>query len=653
MKKIINKKNLFYTVAILHFIYLSFLINRLHQNRLLAQGFILFLCVAIGVFCVYRWQKNKDINIIQKKKKKVILGSILSALFVLIVGFPFFCAQYKPTEIALEMAPTDFKFIDEIQIDQVSYKYNGDCFSGEHEPYCTNKVKLTVGAIVGETQSYKFDFEKASSIKIVFNEKANDLIVKEEDKVLTVGDLSHEYVVSSNQDYNFYSLIYSLLSLEFMAFVFFLLFTYFISVKDNYKKMFMAVLVISFVIFLFYFCHSQLGYQCPDSIGYIGFNFSSFFHLVFDDRVPLYPVLIRICRHLFVDNYLIWVCIFQYAFHFISILYFYRLIYLLTKNEKVAGLSSILYALMPSIAGWDNVILTESIALSGTIVFIYYIIDYIKNHQLRSGLLAVIIALLLTFVRPTSLILVVALLGFFLLRFLLERKEFRNDLKCFIGSVLSFVVIVIYAFIFHRTFGIYSLTNALVRQDLFVNVQEGYYASSSNQAFIDTVNESLEKLPDRSYVWDVLGDVFAKFSQEEVAALNKECRNKNLLPYTKYLYRLAKENASISFSSYGNYYFPSVSIVNQYSLQETFSGITFLSSYIAIILEGVVTLYLWIKNKKVPWVDLGLFGFPLVIILSSYIGTCAEFMRTAICTVPFTFIAYIFLITRFLKLERK
>ena len=70
-----------------------------------------------------------------------------------------------------------------------------------------------------------------------------------------------------------------------------------------------------------------------------------------------------------------------------------------------------------------------------------------------------------------------------------------------------------------------------------------------------------------------------------------------------------------------------------------FTFLTFSHVYIIILIELVLTIYNWIKTKKVPWIHLGLFAFPLVIIESSFIGTCAEFMRTSIYVLPFAYIA--------------
>ena len=50
-------------------------------------------------------------------------------------------------------------------------------------------------------------------------------------------------------------------------------------------------------------------------------------------------------------------------------------------------------------------------------------------------------------------------------------------------------------------------------------------------------------------------------------------------------------------------------------------------------------IFFWIKNKKVPWLYFGLCVFPLIIIISTFVGTCSEFMRTAICALPFTYIS--------------
>ena len=87
---------------------------------------------------------------------------------------------------------------------------------------------------------------------------------------------------------------------------------------------------------------------------------------------------------LFSNYYLKFVCIFQYICWYISIIYLFKLISLLT-NHKIALWGSIIYSIVPAIVGWNCNILTESLALSGTLIYVYYVINYIKNNKSPYG----------------------------------------------------------------------------------------------------------------------------------------------------------------------------------------------------------------------------------------------------------------------------
>ena len=86
-------------------------------------------------------------------------------------------------------------------------------------------------------------------------------------------------------------------------------------------------------------------------------------------------------------------------------------------------------------------------------------------------------------------------------------------------------------------------------------------------------------------------------------------------------------------------------------LKFTYILITFV--YFMIIVELIITLYKQIKEKTVPWIHMGIFGFSFAIMLSSFIGTNAEFMRTSIGVLPFFYMALAMLIDYiFLKMQK-
>ncbi len=62
--------------------------------------------------------------------------------------------------------------------------------------------------------------------------------------------------------------------------------------------------------------------------------------------------------------------------------------------------------------------------------------------------------------------------------------------------------------------------------------------------------------------------------------------------------------------------------------------------YLAILLEGIVMLTLWIKRKMPPWVHIGLFIFLTAITCSSLVATSSEYPRTMICVLPLMYLIF-------------
>lgn len=69
-----------------------------------------------------------------------------------------------------------------------------------------------------------------------------------------------------------------------------------------------------------------------------------------------------------------------------------------------------------------------------------------------------------------------------------------------------------------------------------------------------------------------------------------------------------------------------------------FAGLTIGHVYIVGLIELVFSLREMIKHKPVPWIDFGIAGFIMAILISVYIGTYAEYMRSTIYILPFMYL---------------
>lgn len=424
--------------------------------------------------------------------------------------------------------------------------------------------------------------------------------------------------------------IYFILSMMCLYYIFLMVCIYFINNKE--KRGLILIVMFCLMFGTCYFVNVDNSQIYEDSYSYIYYDFSRLSTLQFDERTPIYPIIIDINRKLFGVEFLTFVCIFQYIMWFIGIIFLYKTLSLLIKNDKLNVIFTIFYIISPSIVLWNNMIMTESIALSGTLIFIYLIIKYIKTNKCLYAYFSIILSLILTFHRPTSIIYLVGLFIFFIFRMIFENEKIKFDFKCFIISCISVSIVVIYAILYHRTYGIYSLSEVVVRQDLIVAIEQGYYKSSNNTEFIQYIDEQIA-IDDE--IWTVTMNVLSKYKNEEIIKITNECRMKNISKYINYILTLIKNHSNNSFTAY---YVPKKNWLIS-GMDASFLNITFLHVYIITLIQLILTIFKWIKNKSIPWINAGLFAFPFIIVLSSFVGTCFEFMRTSVCCVPFTFIS--------------
>ena len=69
-------------------------------------------------------------------------------------------------------------------------------------------------------------------------------------------------------------------------------------------------------------------------------------------------------------------------------------------GTRVRAAVLLLYGFCPAVYGWDNVVLTESLSLSATVVFFFLIVRYIQERRFWDGAGALLVTLWLIFLRP-------------------------------------------------------------------------------------------------------------------------------------------------------------------------------------------------------------------------------------------------------------
>ena len=177
-------------------------------------------------------------------------------------------------------------------------------------------------------------------------------------------------------------------------------------------------------------------------------------------RTPVYPILLGLFKLIFGNNnYLQYVVLFQHFIYLISINYFHRLTLATTQNCTISFFFTCFYALFPCIPTWNCYILTESIAISCTIFYLYSLLLLYQKECITQWIITFFWILFLVFLRPAFIYLLpILFVGGFLLFIKSEKKSSKYITSRLIGYAIVCTLFIAYVISFKNNYGIYSLS---------------------------------------------------------------------------------------------------------------------------------------------------------------------------------------------------
>lgn len=381
----------------------------------------------------------------------------------------------------------------------------------------------------------------------------------------------------------------------------------------------------------------------PDSYGYIGYSFSKlFFYGELNGRTPIYPLVLKtFVKVIGSKYYLEAVTIFQALVSFIAVIYIYKICKLFKLNKLLTGIVVYLYAFNTSIIGWDRAILTESLAVSFLVIMFYYLSLFIKDFSVKDAIIAQFIAFFMTFERPSSVVFWF-IISLFIIIYTLIHKLDRK--KIFLVCGVTSFSIVTYMMVFSSQFGIFSLTDAVPRQHLYVVMEKGWYQSSSDKEFVKSVETA--KIHHPKAKWKAMIEVLDCYGNKKITELTNECYRKNIKNFIlDRVHQLHKDSRHDYITGYVDYRDLKKSRlkVAVFYFNELFR-IEVRHTLIIFFITGVLLLIHVLVKKSINWIGLGLFVSMLASLFISYYGTCGEYPRTMLCMVPLSYISIIYIL---------
>ena len=652
-----------YSISILIAIYIAYLVIRANSfdNRINLIIMIFFAIVSLLLFRLFiKKIKYQDLEV--KKLKIIFVVSIIISLGIFIPNFDFFSKKYTESTVVItnlneknETSKGNQVTIRQITVDNVAQNLGEIDFTNGWS--YDDKTGL-INNSTPNSEPLTLYFNKAQNIEIIFDKNDHSGIVnikdgelEEKQDLYSFTDKLQRYEIQTNKHMSLFSVVRAIISFCVLTI---LVYIFCVASYYNYKKkksLLLPVLGIIGITRIVFYGLLQPYTLFPDSYSYMNMDYLlDFIHLNLHGRPPVYSFIIWLCQVIFETQYYInFVVYLQMVVGFISVIYLYKTVQLLIKREILNSVITILYGASLAIIGWDTCILTESLALSGTVILIYLVIKYLKTGILRYGILSTILAFVLTFLRPTVLSFMGILFVFFIMRLILNKDTRRIDLKCLISSVITIIITIIYAAIFYTQYGIFSISNAIPRQQLFICVDQDWHKDSSDREFIEYFEKSLQE---EKEIWLAMQNTINYFGNAKILEITNESKEKNGSEYRQYIIDTIIENSNENYNGY-HLFVPNNKVTLTYAVSQSFLILKMIHVYIITLIQLIIGIYKWIKNKKVPWIDLGLFAFMFATLFTTFIGTNAEFMRTSICVLPFAYIAIALYINSCINLEKK
>lgn len=433
-------------------------------------------------------------------------------------------------------------------------------------------------------------------------------------------------------------------------------------VKENNKVT--AGLLIAFFQFFYYLGCDYIGIEHADTISYVNHSFAI---ADLSARPPLYPFIIAVCRALVGSTRCFFaVCLIQITVSIISVFVFYKTCEIAFNNTNIALLTTVFYGCNPAPLYWNTAIMTESLAITLTVFFIYFVVKYIVKNDVASGVCAPITALVAMMVKPTLVIYLGVCIAMLFFQFLLCEKLRKQVIKLSLAVLSCLAIVMGYAGIIYNNSGLFNVSNLGPRHALAISLATETYKNYPDAELVDQIDEIYSE-----YGRD-FGEHAATTKMMELFGNDRISRNRGTSEFVK---------VCNSYDPMARYEFVIESIINSIKNESYTLGwlyhkqanvlvniIAAIQKYIFGVMENhlfwlfvipvctlISTIMQWIKKKECPWIHLGITGTLLIIIIANYMGSYDSFYRLTVYALPVMYVgvglitADIFALTKVVK----
>lgn len=388
--------------------------------------------------------------------------------------------------------------------------------------------------------------------------------------------------------------------------------------RNNNNRRLLALALLTTVVTLYWIVVGEQG--SPDQLSYITAwkNFSS--GVIDMERTPVYPCIIGLAKWLGGDTHMATVIILmQNIVACAAVFYAYRIALRATSSTGAAFWIAAAIAFIPDLVAWRNSIMTESLAMSGSIFLIYNTIAIYDGRSKWNPLWFSFWLFFLVYLRPSFVYMLPALVVAFALMIWQKRELWRRSAAGLVVIGAVAVSLFFYCSAFHRAYGIFAPTSIALENEFYDMRQSGDLDPSKaankqlGEFIAQTYKDNGTKLYQYVYcpiLWHDLDYVLKHWSLTDMQQFVEASRTP-----TNVLSGIATRT-----------YYASRDVMVYPRPKSLFEAFNFTIGWVYLMLAiyAVLLYRQWKRDKSIPWVNLFLFLLSTLNLITAILGAFGQ-----------------------------
>lgn len=250
-------------------------------------------------------------------------------------------------------------------------------------------------------------------------------------------------------------------------------------------------------------------------------------------RTPVYPVIVGALRAI-AGSFGGLVCLYflQSALFILSIGWMRELLEGLVNNRKIVRWATAVYAVYPGPLTLCGIVLTESLALTGTVGLLLLLFRAYTRRDWRPAAWSALVLVALVFLRPALLYLPVALLLFWIIVICLRKTDLRVGLVGLLAPVVSLGLLAAYCSAMKANYGIAGPSSVSGTNNYFTVRSAGLLPDADIpdpdiRATVDSLLGANGPSPSREVIWAEILALSDVATPAEMIALTSEALKAN------------------------------------------------------------------------------------------------------------------------------